>query len=123
MGEELNTQSLSTMIQKWVHFDNLAATFTRQAQQARTVKYKWEVQVLEYLQKTKMTNAIIQITGGRLTVNEQKTANPLTLQKLEQLLQDYFTKKPPGSTDETADILAFIKANRGAVIETRLKKH
>ena len=123
MGEELNTQSLSTMIQKWVHFDNLAATFTRQAQQARTVRSKWELQVLEYLQKTKMTNAIIQITGGRLTVNEEKTANPLTLQRLEQLLHDYFTKRPPGSTDETADILAFIKANRGAVIETRLKKH
>jgi pyruvate/oxaloacetate carboxyltransferase len=123
MGEELNTQSLSRMIQSWVHFDNLAATFTRQAQQARAVRSKWESQVLEYLQKTKMTNAIIQITGGRLTVNEEKTANPLTLQRLEQLLHEYFNKRPPGSTDETADILAYIKANRGAVIETRLKKH
>jgi len=69
-----------------------------------------------------MTNAIIQISGGRITVHEEKHAQALTLQRLESLLHDYFGKKAPGSDDETADILAFIKANRGATIETRLKK-
>jgi hypothetical protein len=69
-----------------------------------------------------MVNAIIQIAGGRLTVNEEKHANPLTLQRLESLLHEYFSKRPPGSNDETADIMAYIKANRGTNVETRLKK-
>jgi hypothetical protein len=119
----LDTHNLAELIRSWVHFDNLAATFNRQAQQARTARARWEHDVLEYLQKTKMTNAIIQIAGGRLTVHEEKHAQPLTLQRLEQLLHEYYAKRAPGSTDETTDILAFIKANRGSTIETRLKKN
>lgn len=111
------------MIRSWVHFDNLAATFTRQGQQARTARSRWEVQVIEYLTKTNMANAIIQIAGGRLTVIEEKHANPLTLQRLESLLHEYFAKRPPGSNDETNDIMTYIKSNRGSTIETKLKKN
>ena len=119
----LNTQGLADMIRSWVHFDNLSATFARQAQQARTARARWEAQVLEHLRASKMVNAIIQIAGGRLTVHEEKHANPLTLQRLETLLHEYYGKKAPGSDDETSDIMAFIKANRGSTIETRLKKN
>jgi hypothetical protein len=111
------------MIRSWVHFDNLSATFSRQAQQARTARARWEAQVLEHLRASKMINAIIQIAGGRLSVHEEKHANPLTLQRLETLLHEYYSKKAPGSDDETSDIMAFIKANRGSTIETRLKKN
>jgi hypothetical protein len=119
---QLSTSGLSEMVRSWVHFDNLAATFTRQAQQARTARSRWEVQVIDFLKQNKMTNAIIQISGGRLTLNEEKHAHPLTLQRLESLLHDYFNERPPGSTDETNDIMKFIRENRGATIETKLKK-
>ena len=119
----LNTQGLADMIRSWVHFDNLSATFSRQAQQARTARARWEAQVLEHLRASKMMNAIIQIAGGRLSVHEEKHANPLTLQRLETLLHEYYGKKAPGSDDETCDIMAFIKANRGSTIESRLKKN
>ena len=117
-----NAQGLAEMVRSWVHFDNLAATFNRQAQQARTARARWESQVIDYLRNSKMINAIIQIAGGRLTVHEEKHANPLTLQRLEQLLHEYFGKRPPGSIDETVDILTYIKTHRGATIETKLKK-
>jgi len=120
--QQLNTQSLAELIRSWVHFDNLAATFNRQAQQARTAKARWEHDILEYLKSTRMTNAIIQIAGGRLTVHDEKHAHPLTLQRLEQLLHEYYGKKHSGSDDETGEILAFIKNNRGSTLETRLKK-
>ena len=120
---EINTNTLADMIRSWVHFDNLAATFTRQVQQARTARSRWEVQVIEYLNKTNMANAIIQIAGGRLTVVEEKHANPLTLQRLESLLHEYFSKRPPGSNDETNDIMNFLKSNRGSTVETKLKKN
>lgn len=119
---EIKKKDLGEIVRSWLHFDNLAATFTRQAQQARSARFKWETQVIDYLKGANMMNAIIQITGGRLMVTEEKHAQPLTLQRLEALLHEYFNKRPPGSTDETVDIMAYIKANRGATIETRLKK-
>ena len=119
---QLNTQTLADMIRSWVHFDNLAATFTRQTQQARTARARWEGIILDNLRQNKLTNAIIQIAGARLTVNEEKHAHPLTLQRLEVLLHKYFSQRPPGSDDETSEIMAFIKANRESTVETRLKK-
>lgn len=113
---------LGEMIRSWVHFDNLAATFTRQAQQARTARARWEEQILSHLKTNRLTNAIIQIAGGRLTVHEEKHAQPLTLQRLEQLLHEYFQARPPGSDDETLAIMTFIKTHRGHVVETKLKK-
>jgi len=104
---ELKTQDLAGMIRSWIHFDNLAATFNRQSQQARSARARWEEQVLGYLRSNSLTNAIIQIAGGRLTVVEEKHTQPLTLQRMEALLHEYFSKRPAGSTDETADIMAF----------------
>jgi hypothetical protein len=117
----LDTNTLGNMVRSWVHFDNLAASLTRQAQQARSARYKWEEQIIDFLKNNKMTNAIIQITGGRLTLSEEKHSNPLTLQRLETLLHEYYNKKPNGSDDETVHILNFIKANKGYTLETKLK--
>jgi hypothetical protein len=119
---QLDTQSLATMVRSWVHFDNLAATFSRQAQQARSARARWEEQILGILRSNRMTNSVIQITGGRLTVAEEKHSQPLTLQRLESLLHEYYNTKPAGSDDETMDIMSYIKNNRGHSIETRLKK-
>ncbi len=114
---------LPEMIRSWVHYDNLAATHNRLAQQARTARSLWEKQVIEYLRTNNLINATIQITNGRLTVHEEKHAQPLTIQRLESLLHEYYNTKPMGSDDETANILEFIKKNRVHVIETKLKKN
>jgi hypothetical protein len=121
--EITNTNALADMVRRWVHFDNLTATLHRQAQQARVAKSRWETDIIDYLQKVNMKNAIIQIAGGRLTVHDEKHTQPLTLQRLEQLLHEYYAKKTPGSLDESSSILAFIKGNRGFTTETRLKKN
>jgi hypothetical protein len=120
--QQLNVSSLGPMVRSWVHFDNLAATFQRQAQQARSARFRWETQIIDFLKQNRMTNAILQIAGGRLTVHEEKHANPLTLQRLEMILHEYYAQNHSGSEDETAEILKFIRANRGSTLETRLKK-
>jgi hypothetical protein len=120
--QQLTTTGFAEKVRSWVHFDNLAATFMRQAQQARSARARWEEQILEYLKTNNMTNAIIQISGGRITMQEEKHHNPLTLQRLESLLHDYFAQRPPGSQDETDDIMKYLRANRGATLETKLKK-
>ena len=55
-----STEDLGQMVRSWVHFDNLAATFVRQGQQARSARARWEQMILDNLQRTNMTNAIIQ---------------------------------------------------------------
>lgn len=118
----VDVNSLQQMVRSWVHFDNLAATFSRQAQQARTARSKWESDVIGFLKENRMTNAIIQISGGRLTYHQEKHAQPLTLQRLEGLLHEYFQQRPPGSEDETSAILSYIRSHRGATFEEKLKK-
>lgn len=122
MEQALDTKTLADMVRSWVHFDNLAATFQRQAQQARSARFRWETQILDFLKENRMTNAILQISGGRLTVHEERHANPLTLQRLESLLHEYFNSRPPGYQDDTDEIMKFIKKNRSGTVETRLKK-
>ena len=123
MAEQITTTGLPELIRSWVHYDNLAATHSRLAQQARTARSLWEKQVLDYLKLNNLMNATIQITNGRLTVAQEKHAQPLTVQRLESLLHDYFNTKPPGSDDETSEILEFIRKNRTHTIETKLKNN
>ncbi len=120
---QLNTQALAEMVRSWVHFDNLSATFMRQAQQARSARARWEEQILKTLRENRMMNAVIQIAGGRLTVHEEKHSDPLTLQRLEGLLHEYFNQRPTGSDDETNAIMQFIKTHRNATVTTKLKKN
>ena len=119
---QLNTQSLAEMIRSWVHFDNLSATFTRQAQQARTARARWETQIIEYLRQTNMANAIIQIAGGKLSIAEEKHTNPLTITRIEELLHEYYERSGRKAADETTDIIKFLKSERGSNVSKKLKK-
>ena len=123
MSQQLDTNRLSELVRTWVHFDNLAATFMRQAQQARTARSRSEVQIIENLKTSQMENATIQISGGTLRIHDERHVQPLTLQRLESLLHDYFNEKPSGSNDETVKIMEYIKKNRGFTTETKLKKN
>jgi hypothetical protein len=123
MAEQITTTGLPELIRSWVHYDNLAATHNRLAQQARTARSLWEKQVLDYLKVNNLMNATIQITNGRLTVAQEKHAQPLTMQRLESMLHEYFNTKPAGSDDETFDIMEFIRKNRTQTVETKLKKN
>ena len=115
-------ETIGNMVRSWLHFDQLAATFQRQTQQARTARARWEEQIINHLSENKMKNAIIQTDKGSLTLHEEKHAQALTLQRLEALLHEYYDKKPMGSNDETDLIMKYIKENRGIVTETKIKR-
>jgi hypothetical protein len=118
----MNTSELGELVRKWVHFDGLAATFSKQAASARKAKGTAEGAILSWLRANKMTNSIIQIGGGRLSVAEEKHVQPLTLQRLEGLLHDYYREQRPHSPDETADIMTYLRENRKSTVEQVLKK-
>jgi hypothetical protein len=117
------TAEFAEKVRNWVHFDNLIAGFQRQLGQVRTAKTRWEKEILEDLKERNMLNAVIQISGARLTAHEEKHSNALTLTRIEELLNDYYSKKPKGTPNETSDILTHIRSHRQYVSKTTLKKN
>lgn len=118
----LDTNTLGNWVRNYVHYDNLASSLFKQLQNARKVKDQFEQQILGALQTSKMENAVIQIAGGRLLVSEEKHSVPLTLTRLEDLLHGYYKSQGRESTDETQQIMRYIKAERGQEVTKKLKK-
>ena len=119
----MNTSDLAVWVRNWVHYDNLALGLNRQAQNARHLREDFEVKVMNYLKANAMENAVIQIAGGRLVVNEEKHSQPLTLIRIEELLHGYYTAKgATGALDESQNIMKFIRKQRGFEVVKKLKK-
>ena len=119
----MNTTDLGTWVRNWVHYDNLAVGLNRQTQNARSLRDTFETKVLDYLRVNSIENAVIQIAGGRLVVNEEKHTQALTLTRVEELLHSYYAAKgATGEYDETQNIMKFIRKQRGFEITKKLKK-
>ncbi len=118
----LDTNTLGNWVRTYVHYDNLASSLYKQLQNARKVKEQFENQIIGYLQSNNMEKAVIQITGGRLLVADEKHALPLTLTRIEELLHSYYKSQGRESTDETQQIMKYLKAERGHEASKKLKK-
>lgn len=118
----LDTESLGKWVRTYVHYDNLASSLYKQLQNARKVKDQFESQIIQYLQGNKMENAVIQISGGRLLIGEEKHSHPLSLTRIEELLHGYYKSQGREATDETQQIMKYIKSERGYDLSKKLKK-
>jgi hypothetical protein len=116
------TEQIGNLIRHWVFYDNKIAELNKQVKSARESRNAYEAQTLQMISAMSLKNPVIQIGGGgRLLVSEDKHTAPLTFTTIEALLHDYYAKKP-GSRDETADIIKFIKANRETTVSPCLKR-
>ena len=116
----VNTTELANWVRNWVHYDNFATSMYRQTANARKVRDEFEEKILGSLRVSKMENAVIQIAGGRLVVNEERHSQPLTFTRMEEHLHAYFASK--GQADETDSIVKFMKKQRGYEVHKKLKK-
>jgi hypothetical protein len=111
--------NFATLVKSWIHYDNLASSFYKQTLNARKVRSEYEAQIQENLHKQKMENAIIQVNGGKIGIVEERQPAPLTMLKLEDLLHTYFHSSK--QTDQTREILEFVRENRGTTSSKRLR--
>jgi hypothetical protein len=118
----LDTNQLGNWVRNYVHYDNLASSLQKQLQNARKVKDDFENKIISSLEASNMSNAVIQIAGGKLTLAEEKHSNALTLTRLEELLHNYYKSQNRQATDETLAIMKYIKAERGSDTTKKLKK-
>lgn len=114
---------ISQMVRNWVHYDNLATNFAKQSATSRKIREEYETRILAFLKAKQMENAVIQISGAKLQVVNEKTSPALTIGRLEQYLHAYFARKGQ-LADETAQIMQFIKQKKQDTFELvpRLKK-
>lgn len=116
----INTQEIGFHVRNWVHYDNLATSLYRQTVNARKVRDEFENKILEGLRASHMENAVIQIAGGRLIVQEERHNQPLTLSRIEEILHTYFVSK--NMPDDTQNIMKFIKKQREFKVTSKLRK-
>ena len=117
----LNMADLGKLVRNWVHSDMTVSNLNRELLKVRKERDEYEEVILRQLKQANYEKAVIQIDGGRLTVNEEKHHQALTFKSLEEMLHMYY-RRPGARKDETADILKFIKENRTFEIMKRLKK-
>ena len=115
------TQQIGNLIRYWVHYDNTLARLNKEVKDTRDKRNNYEGQVLQMIRQANMTNPVIQIGGGRVTIGEDKHQTPLSFTAIESMLHQYYAKKP-GARDETADIIKFIRSNRESHMTPCLKR-
>jgi CRISPR-associated protein Cas8b1/Cst1 subtype I-B len=111
---------IANLVRNYVHYDNLVISLHKQTNNARIVRDDFEKRIIDELKKNKLENAIIQIVGGKLKVVEEKHSNPLSYKFLEEQIHNYFVDNH--KTDETRDILQYIKSHKNVMTELKLKK-
>lgn len=112
----MSNQPLVDAVKNWVHFDNLCINLAKQMTTARNLKNSFETQILSQLGKVKR----LRIKDAYLEPVTKSISVPLNWTGLEETLHQYYAEKK--RTDETAEIIDFLKNNRNQKTTVVLKK-
>jgi len=120
----MNNDALAHNVRGWVHYDNMTSALQKQIINARKQRDAFEEQVQSLLKQQEMTNAVIQISGGQLQLQEDKTTSGLTMKALQDSVQLFFKNHPeiPSPDKLTNELLNTIKQQRVVNTSLRLKK-
>jgi len=120
----MNNESLAHNVRGWVHYDNMTSALQKQIINARKQRDAFEQQVQAILETQQMTNAVIQISGGQLQLQEDKTTSGLTMKALQESIQLFFRNHPeiPNPDKMTNELINTIKQQRTVNTNLRLKK-
>ena len=117
---QIDLSTFANLVQGWVRSDMAVANYNKEVTRMRKERDVYEQQILRTLKDANHEKAVIQITGGKLVVADDKTTQPLTFTSLEEMLHSYFTSA--GRRDETKEIIKFVKENRTVEHGLRLKR-
>jgi len=120
----MNTDTLAHNVRGWVHYDNMIAALQKQIANARKQRDTFEEYVQALLTQNNMINAVIQISGGQLQIQEEKVTAALTLKTLQESISLFFKNHPeiPNGDKLTIELMNQIKQQRVINTNSRLKK-
>ena len=120
----MNTDTLAHNVRGWVHYDNMIAALQKQLNNARKQRDTFEEYVQALLTQNNMINAVIQISGGQLQIQEEKSTAGLTLKALQESVTSFFKNHPeiPNSEALATELMNHVKQQRIINTTPRLKK-
>ena len=120
----MNNEALAHNVRGWVHYDNMAASLQKQVTNARKQRDAFEDQISILLKQHQIPNAVIQISGGKLQLQEEKSTSSLTMKNLLESAQSFFREHPeiPNPDKMANELVEHIKQQRTTSTTLRLKK-
>jgi hypothetical protein len=120
----MNNDALAHNVRGWVHYDNLSASLNKQICLARKQRDTYEEQIQSLLTQHQMSNAVIQISGGQLQLQEEKATAGLTMKALQDSALSFFKNHPeiPNPEKMANDFVQHMKQQRQVTTSLRLKK-
>jgi methionyl-tRNA synthetase len=120
----MNNEALAHNVRTWVHYDNMAALLQKQITNTRKQRDNCEEQIALLLKQHQMLNAVIQISGGKLQLQEEKSTSSLTMKSLMESAQSFFRGHPeiPNPDKMANELVEHIKNQRTTTTTLRLKK-
>jgi len=131
----MNNDALAHNVRGWVHYDNMVAALQKQITNTRKQRDAFEEQIQILLKQHQMPSAVIQISGGQLQLQEEKTTSGLTMKALLESAKSFFREQQAISLASqsggaimqnpdkmAADLLEYIKQQRTVTTNLRLKK-
>ena len=120
----MNNEALAHNVRGWVHYDNMAAALQKQIVNARKQRDTFEEEIQTLLKQQQMANAVIQISGAQLQLQEEKTTAGLTMKALQESSLSFFKGHPEFKNPEklSTEFLNHIKQQRIVNTSIKLKK-
>ena len=120
----MDTNVLAHNVRAWVHYDNALAALTKQVAAARKQRDAMEEQIKIMLSQHKMLLSEIQISGGKLQFQEERTASALSMKSLADSSEAFFKNYPEIKNPQkmSTEYISFLKEHRTYSNSTRLKK-
>jgi hypothetical protein len=120
----MNNEALAHNVRGWVHYDNMASQLQKQITNARKQKDMFEEHIHGLLKEHNMANAVIQVSGGQLQLQEETSTGSITMKSLQASTESFFKEHPeiPNSHKMANELLQHIKQSRTVTTSLRLKK-
>ena len=96
----MNNEALAHNVRGWVHYDNLTAALQKQIVNSRRQRDLFEEHIQTLLKEHQIPNAVIQISGGQLQLQEEKTTSGITMKILQESITSFFNGHPEISDSE-----------------------
>ena len=126
LQEPTNQQRLQQSVRAWVHYDNLANTFNKQAQNARTQKQVHEKEIQDILFVMKQSSAILEVNGARLQFQRKETKSNLSWSWLQEQLKAWWGQNPTVQGKQEGksadDLFKYLQMRRSIKITDTLEK-
>lgn len=109
--------SFETSIQSWVSLDNQIRTLSEKVRELRAERNDIGDNIIAYVETNELSNAVVQISDGKLRFNVTRQTSPLTLKHVEECL-----RKCINDQDKVSAIMKYIKDTREVKESSDIKR-